>query len=82
MILTKVNLNVFKPDWTYYGLGIISSFQWTPLTLKDVLKMKKTIDQKIFEKKKGGKFLFSNIPHLAIAPINGIIEPKSIIFNI
>lgn len=81
MILTKIPLDVFQPDWTYYGLGIVSSRQWTPLTLKDVLKMKKTMNQKIFEKKKGGRFLFSHVPHLAIAPLNGRIDSKDIIFE-
>lgn len=81
MILTKIPLDVFKSDWTYYGLGTVSSRQWTPLTLKDVLKMKKTMNQKVFEKKKGGRFLFSHVPHLAIAPLDGRIDPKDIIFD-
>jgi hypothetical protein len=31
--------------------------------------------------KKGGKFLFTNIPHLSIAPPDGKINPKNIIIK-
>lgn len=80
-ILTQVPLDIFKSDWTYYTLGFRSTRQWTLITLKELKSIKKIFNQKIYEMKKGGKFLFTNIPHLAIAPISGKIDPKNIIFK-
>lgn len=71
-IVIKINIKNLQRDWKYH---LIHESNVTDILLKNIKEFC-TKDSLEYQKKKGGRFLFSNIPHLAIETNNGIIPLK------
>ena len=70
--LIRLSVNKLKTTWKY---KLINANKVTDITYNDI-KTYCNKDTLPYQKKKGGKFLFTNIPHLCIIPNDGII-PKT-----
>lgn len=72
--LVRVNIKHLKPSW---GYNLITGGSSKPLSYNKI-KTYCNMDSTPFQKKQGGRFLFSHIPHLSVIPDDGIIPIKFI----
>jgi hypothetical protein len=70
--LIKINIKKLKSTWKY---NLINASKVTTLPFNQIKKYCE-MDSEKFQKKQGGKFIFTNIPHLAVIPPDGVI-PKN-----